>query len=74
MKNPFARLSARRTSTGRFTAAPVRPPIETTATVLLPTANEVREWARSQGMNVGQRGRVSHTLYQQYRSAHKDEA
>jgi len=45
-----------------------------TIATTIPTASEVREWARSQGMHVGQRGRVSHELFQQYRSAHKGEA
>ena len=86
MKNPFERFSFNRTKNGRFTPATTRPPMESVATKLLPknsevreaawlpTASEVREWARSQGIDVGERGRVSQALYQQYRSAHKGDA
>jgi hypothetical protein len=35
-----------------------------------PTASEVREWARSSGISVSSRGRLTPNLYKQYADAH----
>lgn len=35
-----------------------------------PTTAEVREWAKSQGIDVSERGRMSEDVFAQYRAAH----
>jgi hypothetical protein len=46
--------------------------IETEKGTVLPTPAEIRTWARSQGLSVGERGRLKPEIHEAYSKAHGD--